>query len=349
MTRPTVDVSSLHHVDEFEAIARSVLPPDIYGYVAGGAGTERTVARNRLALDRMLLLPRVMRDMRTIDTRTTVLGSTVDHPLLLAPSAMQRLAHPEGEIATARAARDRGLVMVLSMNSSTTVEEVCAVGSECWMQLYVSNDRGHVETIVERAVGAGVRALCVTVDHAGMPTRLRELERPLVIPPDLHFVHLAADLSGRGVDRSFDWKSLDWLRGISDIPIVLKGVLHPEDARIAVDSGVDGIVVSNHGGRQLDGAVAPYDVLPAVLDIVGDSAEVYADGGIRSGSDLLKVLALGARAGLIGRPVWWGLATAGEEGVGRVLDIILDDFTEAMRLCGVRDIHEVSRDLLWSG
>jgi 4-hydroxymandelate oxidase len=342
-----IDVAGIHHVDEFEGLAEARLPPATYGYVAGGAGREDTVRHNRASLDRLRLLPRVLRDMSEVSTATTVMGSEISYPLIVAPSAVQRLAHPDGELGTARAARDAGLVMILSMNSSTTVEEVRATGVRCWMQLYFSLDLDHMHSIVARAESAGVEALCVTVDHAGMPTRVRELHRPLEIPPEVTFVHLPEDRSKRGVDRALNWDHIDWLADLTDLPIVLKGVLHPGDAALAAEHGVSGIIVSNHGGRQLDGTVSAYDVLPFVIDAVGGEIEVYADGGIRSGTDLLKVLALGARAGLVGRPVWWALAAAGEVGVARMLRLISDDFLAAMRLCGVQEVSGIAPDHLW--
>jgi 4-hydroxymandelate oxidase len=289
-----------------------------------------------------------MRDVRDVDTSTDVLGATIDFPLLVAPSAVQRIAHPEGELATARAAREAGVTMVLSMNASTTMEEVAAEGVRFWMQLYVSSDRDHMRRIVERAAAAGAAALCITVDHAGMPTRLRELRRPLVVPPDIRFVHLAEDPARRGIDRTLTWDIVEWLRSITSLPLVLKGVLHPVDGALAADRGVEAVIVSNHGGRQLDGTVSSYDVLEAVLEAVAGRSEVLVDGGIRSGTDLMKALALGARAGLIGRPIWWGLTAAGQAGVARVLELVRTDFAEAMRLCGVSAVDAIQRDLLWN-
>lgn len=343
-----IDVGRIHRVEEFEEFAQQRLPPATYGYVAGGAGTEDTVRHNRASLDRLRLVPRVLRDMTALSTSTTVLGTEISLPLIVAPSAVQRLAHPDGELATARAAHAAGLVMVLSMNASTSVEDVRAVGVRCWMQLYFSLDLEHMQAIVERATRAGVEALCVTVDHAGMPTRVRELHSPLVIPAEVEFVHLPTDPARRGVNRALNWQHIAWLREISDLPIVLKGILHPDDARTAAEHGVDGIIVSNHGGRQLDGTVSAYDVLPAVTEAVDGRLEVFADGGIRSGTDLLKAVALGARAGLVGRPVWWALAAAGEEGVARMLGLIAEDFDAAMRLCGVDRVSAVGPELLWA-
>jgi 4-hydroxymandelate oxidase len=341
------DVRRVHHVDELEDLARSRLSDATYGYVAGGAGLERAVSRNRESLDAVRLVPRVMRDVREVTTATSLLGEDVAFPLVLAPSAVQRLAHPAGELATARAAKQAGLLMILSMNASTTMEDVAAEEVIFWQQLYVSADRGHMKGILQRADDAGARALCLTVDHAGMPTRIRELHHPLVIPPEVEFVHLAEDPTLRGIDRGLTWDAVEWIREVSDLPLVLKGVLHPEDIRIAAEVGVDAVVVSNHGGRQLDGTVSAYDVIGPILEANAERMEVLADGGIRSGTDLLKVLALGARAGLIGRPVWWGLASAGEAGVRRVIELVTDELVESMRLCGVSSVGEITGEILW--
>ena len=342
-----IDVESIHHVDEFEVAAAEVLTPSTFGYVAGGAGEERTVRRNRESLDSLLLVPRVLRGVDEVTQSVSIIGTSLDFPLMIAPSAVQRMAHPDGELATARAAHAAGIPMILSMNASTAVEDVAAGSVSFWMQLYCSRDRSHMAEIIGRAERAGAKALCLTVDHAGMPRRLRELRDPLVISSDVRFMHLADDPTKRAIDRSLDWDIIEWLRGSSDLPLVLKGILHPDDARTAVDLGVDGLIVSNHGGRQLDGVVSSYDMLERVLSAVDGRAEVLIDGGIRSGVDLLRALALGASAGLIGRPVWWGLASAGEAGVARVIELIRSDFTEAMRLCGISDVADITRELIF--
>lgn len=341
-----VDVNGIHHIDEFEEVASSVLSDSVVGYVAGGAGRETSVARNRQALDALLLVPRVLRDVHEVATSTAILGRTSPHPLILAPSAVQKIADPQGELATARAAAGAGVTMILAMNSSTAVEEVAETGVHFWMQLYMSPDREHIRQIVKRAATSGAGALCITVDHAGMPTRLRELRLPLEIPPYIDLVHLPAPPRARPIDRKLTWEMLDWVRGISDLPVVLKGILHPDDARIAAELGVEAVVVSNHGGRQLDGVASAYDVLDEIVEVAADRMEIYADGGIRSGPDLLKVLALGANAGLVGRPVWWSLAAAGEAGVARMIELLTTDLEEAMRMCGQTDATQVDRDIL---
>ena len=201
--------------------------------------------------------------------------------------------------------------------------------------------------MVERAAGAGVDALCITVDHAGMPNRLRELRRPLEIPSDVELVHVSPPSQPGLIDRRLTWDDLEWIREISDLPVVLKGVLHPSDAAIAAELGVEAVIVSNHGGRQLDGVVSAYDVLDQIVTVAGGRLEVFADGGIRSGSDLIKVLALGARAGLVGRPVWWSLAAAGGAGVAKMIELLTTDLEESMRMCGQRDVAEIGGDILF--
>lgn len=341
------DVERCHRLDEFESAAAAVLPASTYDYIAGGAGDESSVRRNREALDRLLFVPRVLRAVDTIDTTRTVLGMELSMPLFVAPTAVQRAVHPDGELATAAAATAARLPMVLSMNSSVSVEDVAAYGGAVLMQLYVSKDRGHTQFIVERAIAAGARGLVLTVDQAGLAVRPRELRRPLQLPDGVEFVHLPSDPASRGVDGDLTWDDVDWLRGISSVPVVLKGILHPDDARIAVDHEVDAIVVSNHGGRQLESSVSAYDVVRRIADEVGDRTDLIVDGGIRSGTDMLKSLMLGADATMIGRPISWALAAAGDRGVRRVFDILRDDFESAMRLCGFASIDQIGPDALF--
>lgn len=344
-----VDVSRIAEVEEFMAIAEARLSKATFGYVTGGAGRESTVRRNRECLDDTILFPRVLRNMNDADPSTSVLGERLEFPLLIAPSAVQRLATPDGELATARAARDAGIMMILSMNSSTSVEDVAATGVRFWMQLYFSRNRDHMRGIVERAEAAGAKALCVTVDHAGMPVRPREMRDPLVIPPHVTFAHLGETDATRKPDFSLSWETIEWLRSVSSLPIVLKGLVHPSDAAMAVDIGIEALVLSNHGGRQLDGTVSGYDVIDDVSEVVAGRSELLVDGGIRSGTDLLKAVAMGARAGLIGRPAWWALAAAGEAGVGRVLELIRNDFLQTMTFCGSVDVDAVTPELIWRG
>lgn len=340
------DPARFHCVEDFEPVARDLLPESTYGYIAGGAGDESSVRRNREALERVRLVPRVLRPVNTIDTSTTKLGVELSFPLMIAPTAVQQIVHPDGELATARATVDAGLAMVLSMNSSVALEEVAAEGVPFFMQLYVSRDRSHTKHIVDRAVDAGARGVMLTVDQAGTAVRPRELRMPLQLPPGVDFVHLPTDPSARGVDGDLSWDDVSWLRDMVSLPLVVKGILHPDDARIAAEHGVDAIVVSNHGGRQLEGSVSAYDVLPRIAEEVGDRVVLLADGGIRSGTDVLKALTRGADAVMIGRPVNWGLAVGGERGLRRLLDILQHDFEAAMRLCGVGAVDQIGTELV---
>lgn len=340
------DAAPFHRVEDFEPVARDMLPDSTYGYIAGGAGDESSVRRNRDALERTRLVPRVLRPVNSIDSSTTVLGVDLTCPLMIAPTAVQRIVHHDGELATARATAAAGLAMVLSMNSSVALEDVAAEGVAFLMQLYVSRDRGHTKHIVDRAIDAGARGVVLTVDQAGTAVRPRELRVPLQLPPGVDFVHLPVDPLSRGVDGDLTWDDVSWLRDISSVPVVVKGILHPDDARIAAEHGVDAVVVSNHGGRQLEGSVSAYDVLPRIAAEVGDRVELIADGGIRSGADVLKALALGARAVMVGRPVNWGLAVGGERGLSRLLDIVQNEFEAAMRLCGVGAVDQVGAELV---
>jgi 4-hydroxymandelate oxidase len=339
-------VPALYSLDDFEEVARERLEPSVYEFVAGGAGNGDTVERNRRVFDQWLLMPRVMVDVSRRDPNTTVLGQRISFPLLIAPSALQRLLHPGGELATAEAAARAGTAMVLSMNASMPLEEVATAGGLLWFQLYVYKDRGVTEQLVARAAAAGYRALCVTVDHAVMPWRVRELRQPLRIPPDITFSHLAPERQADALDAGFCWDTLAWLRTVTDLPIVLKGILNPADAALAAEHGVDAVIVSNHGGRQLAGSVTAMDVLPAVVEAVDDRLEVLADGGIRSGIDLFRMIALGARAGLIGRPALWGLAAAGSRGVERVLEVVREEFVSAMGSTACTTTAEIGREAL---
>lgn len=340
------DAARFHCADDFEPAARRVLPDSTHGYIAGGAGDESSVRRNRDALERVRLVPRVLRRVNTIDTSTTVLGVDLSFPLMIAPTAVQQIVHPDGELATARATAGAGLAMMLSMNSSVALERVAGEDVAFFMQLYVSRDRGHTQYIVERAIAAGARGVVLTVDQAGTAVRRRELRMPLQLPPGVDFVHLPTDPSSRGVDGDLTWDDVSWLRDISSVPVVLKGILHHDDALIAAEQGVDAIVVSNHGGRQLEGSVSAYDVLRRISEEVGDRVELIADGGIRSGTDVLKALALGADAVMIGRPVNWALAVGGEHGLLRLLSIVRTDFEAAMRLCGTTAVDQLGYELV---
>ena len=351
------------NLHEAEALAREKLPLRIYDYFAGGANDEITLGANRRAFDALALRYRVLVDVSRRDLSTTLFGSRVDAPIVVAPMAFQRLAHADGELATARAAAGLGMVMTASTFATVSIEEIRAAATgPLWFQLYVNQDRGLTAELVRRAAAAGYSALVLTVDVAEIGRRERDERNGFSLPPDLRVVNFAPALSGplqrpgeasglanfiRTIrDPGFTWKDLEWLRGLSELPLVLKGVVRADDARRAVSAGAGGIVVSNHGGRQLDTAIPSLEALPAIVAEVGDEALVMVDGGIRRGTDVLKALALGARAVMVGRPVLWGLALDGEAGARRVLELLRNELDLAMALAGTPCLTDISPDLI---
>lgn len=352
------------HPGEYEEAARRRLTSAVWDYIAGGSGDETTLQEERIAYQRYRLRPRTLVDVASIDTCTTVLGTEVQVPVGVAPMAYHCLAHASGETATVRAAGAVGALTVVSMFSSTTLEDIAAAAAgPLWMQLYVLRRREATESLVERAEAARYRAIVVTVDTPRMGRRHRDVRNGFHLPAHVHPVNLDESLvaalhatggnesavslhAARHHDPTFTWDGLHWLRSLTELPIVLKGVLTAEDGRRAADAGVDGLIVSTHGGRQLDGAIAAPDALPEVADAVGDELEVFVDGGIRRGTDVLKALALGARAVFIGRPVLWGLAAAGAAGAERVLSTLRDEMEDAMALTGRPTVAAIGRDLL---
>lgn len=341
------------NVEEFEQAARERLDPGPYGYYAGGAGDEHTLRANVEAFARWELRPRVLVDVSEVTTATTVLGEEVAFPLLVAPTAFHRLADPEGESATARAAARTGTVMCLSTLSSVSPAELAAAapGAPLWFQLYCSRDRGFTQELVAGVAEAGFKTLVLTVDVPVVGRRERDVRTAFSLPADLPVPNLPGEFTRADphaainsiVDARLTWRDLEWLRSISPLPLVVKGVLTAEDALLASEHGAAGVIVSNHGGRQLDGVPATLDVLPEVVETVGERAEVLVDGGIRRGTDVLKALALGARAALAGRAVLWGLAVDGEEGVVRVLELLRDEIASGLMLLGCPRPEDVSR------
>ena len=349
-------------VDDYEALARERMERSAYDYYAGAAGDERTLAANRDAFSRLPLRPRVLVDVSAIDLKTSVLGRSIAFPILLAPTAFNRLAHDEGEKAAARAAAASGTLMIGSTLSTCPLEEVAACGSGAlWFQLYVYKDRALTQELIARAERCGYGALVLTVDTPLLGRRYRDARNGFVLPEGLSMRNFDAAMSAVArwgahssfsayvhdlFDATLTWDAVDWLRTQTRLPILLKGILTAEDAQRAVDAGVQGIVVSNHGGRQLDGAPASIDALPEVVDAVAGRVEVLMDGGVRRGTDVLKALAFGARAVCIGRPYLWGLAAAGEDGVRDVLRILRDELSLAMALSGRPSIASIDRTLV---
>ncbi len=354
------------NVFELEAMARERLSREAFDYYASGANDEVTLRENRAAYDRLAIAYRVLVDVAVRDLSTVVLGQAVAQPILVAPTAFHRLATPEGELATARAAGAAGTVMILSTLSTTRIEEVCAASSgPVWFQLYVYRDRRATEGLVRRAEAAGCRALVLTVDAPLLGRRERDVRNRFRLPRGLAIANMLPEGYGEVpaapadsglaayvahlLDPSLSWRDVDWLRSLTDLPIVVKGIVRADDAVRAAAAGAKGIVVSNHGGRQLDTAPATLDVLPEIVDALNSSGhriEVLLDGGIRRGTDVLKALALGARAVLVGRPILWGLAAEGEAGAAWVLRTLRDELDLAMALAGAPSIAAITRDLV---
>ncbi|MDE3215929.1 MAG: alpha-hydroxy-acid oxidizing protein [Gemmatimonadota bacterium] len=352
------------NLSDLEALARERLPQMVYDYYAGGANDEVSVAENRRAWEAVRLRPRVLANVASVDPSTTVLGRRVEFPVLTAPCGFNGLAHPEGERAVARAAAAAGVIQVVSTAATTTLEDVAAAapGGHRWFQLYCYRDREVTRSLVQRAEAAGYEALCITVDVPYLGRREREIRNGFHLPPGVTLRNLepyaAAEMAASERDSalakyvnalwdpSLDWSAIDWLRSITRLPVVLKGVLAEEDAKLAAEHGAAGVIVSNHGGRQLDGAVGPVYALREVMQAVGDRLEVYVDGGIRRGWHVVAALAMGARAVLIGRPYLWGLAVDGEAGVQRVLETFRNEVVLAMALAGRRRVADVDGTLI---
>ncbi|MCO5969832.1 alpha-hydroxy acid oxidase [Actinoallomurus soli] len=335
---------------EYEAVARERLDPVHYDYFAGGAGDEVTLRANEAALARLALVPRILRGDARHELGVTLLGTDASMPVLVAPTAFHRLAAPDGERATVRAVAAADTIMIVSMAATVAVEDIAAAapGAKLWFQLYVQPDLAFTEAIVRRAEAAGCRALVVTVDSPARGRHERDDRNGFHDLPDgLYCENLrTGDPPGHvrqiAMSPEISWQHIAWLRGVTDLPIVLKGVLHPEDARLAARAGVAGLIVSNHGGRQLDTTPATIDVLPEVV-AAADGLPVLMDGGIRRGTDVLKALALGASAVAIGRPVVWGLAAEGEQGVKGVLERIRAEVGDALVQCGCASVRDLDR------
>jgi 4-hydroxymandelate oxidase len=335
---------------DYEAHARAVLGDDAWNYFHAHAGDGHTARANRAAWDAIALLPRVLRGLRSIDTSTTLLGARLPWPVLAAPMALQRLAHPDGEVAMAFATSAIGAGLVLGSQSSTAIEDVAAAfladpqRGPLWFQLYLLPERAATLELVRRAEAAGCEAIVLTVDAAV------RAGRALRLPPDVAAVNLPP-AGGAGslqdlLAQAPGWEDVAWLRSATRLPVLLKGVLHPSDAREALQQGVDGLIVSNHGGRVLDGAAATPIALPAIVAAVEGKVPVLVDGGIRAGTDVLKALALGASAVLVGRPLLWGLATSGAAGAAHVLRLLRDELELAMAQCGAGSLAQLDGGLL---
>lgn len=345
-------------VADYEELAHQRLEPRVWAYLAGGAADERTLADNVAAFARYRLRSRVLADLSHGGTGLTLLGTRLSLPLLLAPVAFHKLFHPDGEAATALAAAAHGVPFVVSTQASTDLQSLARQAQgPLWFQLYIQHDRDFTLKLVRQAEAAGYAALVLTLDAPVNGLRNREQRAGFVMPPGIEAVNLrgmapapAATtlLGGPLLAVAPTWQDLAWLRAQTRLPLLAKGIMHPEDARLALEHGIDGIVVSNHGGRILDGQPATIDVLAEIVAAVGGRAPVLLDGGIRRGTDILVALALGATAVLVGRPFAWGLAAAGALGVSHVIQLLRSELELAMALTGCADLAAISRLLLWN-
>ena len=333
------------NVFDYEALAQALVEPGAWNYFQSGSNDEVTLRANRTAFERIQLRPRMLVDVSTCAMQTAVLGTPVSMPILIAPTAFHCLAHPEGECATAQAAGAAGTLMVASTSSNRSLEDIAnSASGPLWFQLYVADRKG-TEELVQRATESGYRALVLTVDSPRWGRKERAIRADFRLPSHLYKANFPNDAAAEA-QVLLTWESLAWLRSLTSLPIVLKGILTAEDAVLAVEHGVDGIVVSNHGGRQLDSVAASIEVLPEIVDAVEGRCEVYMDGGIRRGTDILKALALGARAVLVGRPLLWGLAVNGVEGALHVLELLRAELELAMILAGCPAVDSINRSLV---
>ncbi|MXW89101.1 MAG: alpha-hydroxy-acid oxidizing protein [Acidimicrobiaceae bacterium] len=378
-------LQSAASIEDLRRIARRRLPGGVFDYIDGGAEDEVAMDRNTRAFRDMEFVPRVLRDMGNVDTTGTILGQEVPFPLILAPTGFTRIAHPPGELAVARAAERAGLPYSLSTMGTRSVEEVAAVSSGSkWFQVYVWRDKGLLKDMILRAKEAGFDVLCITVDAAMLGRRERDVRRGFTLPPKMgldtvlegmirpgwslrfafsepiSFANVAGntDIDGSTAvdlaafmneqfDPTLSWEDVEWMRSLWDGPVLVKGVQCVADAVIARDQGLDGIVLSNHGGRQLDAAPGIIDLVQPVAEAVGGDLDIVCDGGIRRGSDIVKALALGATSCMIGRPYLYGLAAAGEEGVDWVIEHLRTGMKRDMALCGAASVAELTPDLIY--
>jgi isopentenyl diphosphate isomerase/L-lactate dehydrogenase-like FMN-dependent dehydrogenase len=373
-----------YSIDAMRELARAALPRPIFDFADGGAEDEHTLRRNERAFDAVELVPRPLRGTARRDLSITLFGKTLSLPVIIGPTGLSGLYWPDGERCTARAAQAAGTAFCLSHGSVCTLEDLAGTGAAPrWMQVFIYKDRGFTRELVERSAAAGYDAIVLTIDNQLLGNRERDLRNGFTIPPRFNLPTLAGmalkggwlwrmrkefkritfgnyvrpgesvdikNLAGRMaslLDPSMTWEDVDALRKIWRGPLILKGILSPEDANIAIERGVDGIVVSNHGGRQLDGAPATLDALPRVAEAGAQRIPILLDGGVRRGADVVKALALGADACMIGRPQLWGLAVGGEAGVAHVLEIFRSEIDRVMGLCGVSRVEDIGRDLLF--
>ncbi|WP_289140927.1 alpha-hydroxy-acid oxidizing protein [uncultured Brevibacillus sp.] len=367
-TRVNKDTQSLPvSIEDWEQKAREILPDGPFDYIAGGSGAEETLVSNRTAFSKWAIVPRMMRDVTNRTMGITLYNQELRTPIMLAPVGMQAIAHPEGELATARAAKEAGVPLVVSTVSAHSMEQIAEVMGDAprWFQLYWSNDREVSASMVKRAEAAGYSAIVLTVDTIMLGWKRRDFRNgysPLregkgvanyitdpVLCSRLTEVtpeNVVEEILKNIYHPALNWNDIAFLREQTSLPILVKGILHPDDARLAVEHGVDGIIVSNHGGRQMDGAISTLEALPAIAKVVAGKIPVLLDSGVRTGADVVKAIALGANAVLIGRPFLFGLAVAGEKGVASVLDTLINELDVAMALSGSNSVADLNESIL---
>ncbi|CAK9808258.1 2-Hydroxyacid oxidase 1 [Anthophora plagiata] len=351
-------------VEDFEKYAHTHLTPSVRDYYNAGAGAEFSLRLNTEAFKKYRIRPRFLRNVSRRDLSTTILGEKITMPLAVAPAAMQRMAHPEGECANARAAQEAGTIYTLSTISTSSIEEVAEAAPKGikWFQLYIYNDRKITVNLVKRAERSGFKALVLTVDAPMFGDRRADIRNKFSLPKHLRLGNFEGELSskinnaesGSGLseyvmnlfDASLSWEDIKWLKSITKLPLVLKGILTPQDAILAVEHGAAAIVVSNHGARQVDSIPATIEALSEIVEAVNDRIEVYMDGGVRQGIDVFKALALGARMVFVGRPMLWGLSYDGEKGARQVLEIFRKEIDLVFALTGCASVHDVRKDMV---
>jgi len=346
------DLDEFLNLLDFEKKAEGLMSKMAYEYVASGAADENTLKWNREAFDRIKMQTHVLNDVSKIDTKVSVLGQDLAYPILIAPSAFHKIMHPEGEMATARGAGMASTTYVVSSFTTTPIEEIAKVATQpLWFQLYLVHDKSFVKDLIQKVEAQGIKALCVTVDTPVTGARNRQERIKFKLPAELNAPYMVSisAIPGQPLQLSVTWKDIEWLKSIAKIPILLKGILNPDDAEQAVKAGVSGIIVSNHGARNLDTVPATIEVLPYITQRVNKKIPVLVDGGVRRGTDVVKAIALGANAVLIGRPICYGLACGGAEGVAKVLDILQKELRLAMALTGSASIAGIDRSFIWKG
>lgn len=350
MYKSNFSPEALFNLDDYEHHARSLLPKVYYDYYASGACDEISLRLNREAYQQILLVPRILRDVSHVSLQTTLNNKTLFHPICIAPTAFHGLAHQQAEIATALAAKATQTHMIVSMMSNEPLEKVAETTAQpLWFQLFFLNNRDDTLSIVRRAEAAGYDALVVTVDSQFLGKREADYRNQFKLPEHLrpsnldfqnHNVRISAGKEDLFV-KNLTWADIEWLQSQTRLPIWLKGILHPDDAQLALQAGIDGIIISNHGARQLDTAIPPILVLPQIAEALAGQIPIIIDGGIRRGTDVFKAIALGASAILLGRPILWGLTVAGSQGVAQVINILCAELSNAMALCGFNTIQEI--------